>query len=183
MLPLIFLPDTRVLLAGRGAAFEKRHNLLRSAGLTALRIVEGMVEEAALDRICLVFGAGLSPDESEALAAAARSRNIPVNIEDVPHLCDMHVPALVRRGSLLLTVSTGGSAPVLASQLRAWLESAFGPEWADRLEEAAALRAKLRAAGAPPGEVIEQVRAHVEEAKWLPQSAHVKILEEHKGQR
>jgi len=167
MLPLVFLPDTPALLAGRGAAFEKRLGLLRGAGLTALRIVDGMAEDSALDGMRLVFGAGLSPVESEDLAAAARGRRIPVNIEDVPHLCDVHVPALVRRGALLLTVSTGGAAPGFASQLRVWLEDAFGPEWAGRLEEAAALRARLRAAGAAPAEVIRQLRAQLDDAQWL----------------
>ena len=97
----------------------------------------------------------------------ARARRIPVNIEDVPHLCDVHVPALVRRGDLLLTVSTAGAAPALASALRAWLEESFGEEWAGRLEEVAALRARLRAEGHPPAEVIRGVRAHLDVAGWL----------------
>jgi len=67
----------------------------------------------------------------------------------------------------LLTVSTGGAAPGFASQLRVWLEDAFGPEWAGRLEEAAALRARLRAAGAAPAEVIRQLRAQLDDAQWL----------------
>jgi precorrin-2 dehydrogenase/sirohydrochlorin ferrochelatase len=41
--------------------------------------------------------------------------------------------AEVRRGELLLTVSTGGASPALAARLRARLAAEFGPEWADRL--------------------------------------------------
>jgi precorrin-2 dehydrogenase/sirohydrochlorin ferrochelatase len=167
MLPLVFLPATPVLLAGRGPAFAKRRALLEGAGLTALTVVGGLPVESALDGQQLVFGAGFDPPESEWLAAASRSRGIPVNIEDVPHLCDLHVPAMVRRGELLLTVSTGGAAPALSAALRAWLEDAFGEEWAARLAEVAAVRAELRAAGASPPEVMRAVRAHLDQAGWL----------------
>ncbi|WP_270938657.1 precorrin-2 dehydrogenase/sirohydrochlorin ferrochelatase family protein [Falsiroseomonas oryzae] len=167
MLPLVFLPDTPVLLAGRGPAFAKRRALLEAAGLARLALHEGLPPAGALDGPRLIFGAGLSDAESEWLATAARVRGIPVNIEDVPHLCDMHVPALVRRGDLLLTVSTGGSAPALSAALRAWLEGAFGEEWAGRLEEVAALRAQLRAEGSTPAEVIRGVRAHLDATGWL----------------
>lgn len=169
MLPLVFLPDTPVLLAGRGPAFEKRLNLLRGAGLVALSVHEGSVPDgAALEGKRLVFGAGLDAPESSELATMARSRGIPVNIEDVPDLCDLHVPAMVRRGALLLTVSTAGGAPAMAAALRSWLEEAFGEEWAGRLTEVAALRARLRSEGRMPAEVIAAVRAHIDREGWLP---------------
>lgn len=175
MLPLLFLPETPVLLVGRGAAFQKRLALLRAAGIANLALFgEGPEASAALPSAAdiakarLVFAAGLSDAESEAIAAQARDFCIPVNVEDVPHLCDVHVPAIVRRGGLTLTVSTAGGAPALSAAIRGWLEEAFGPEWAEHLEEVAALRAQLRAAGATPGEVIDAVRAHLAAAAWAP---------------
>jgi precorrin-2 dehydrogenase/sirohydrochlorin ferrochelatase len=167
MLPLVFLPTTPVLLAGRGPAHAKRRALLEGAGIAPLTLVDGLPDEGALDGQRLVFGAGLDEAEGEWLAAAARARRIPVNIEDVPHLCDVHVPALVRRGDLLLTVSTAGAAPALAASLRAWLEEAFGPEWADHLAEVATLRARLRAEGHPPAAVMQAVRRHLAASGWL----------------
>ena len=56
-----------------------------------------------------------------------------MNVEDRPALCDFHSVAEVRRGDLLLTVSTGGASPGLAARIRARLAADFGPEWADRL--------------------------------------------------
>ncbi len=172
MLPLVFLPDTPTLLAGSGPAFAKRRALLEAAGIRRLTLVPGRPEPAMLDGQRLVFGAGLPGACAEWLAAAARARGIPVNIEDVPELCDMHVPALVRRGELLLTVSTGGRAPALAAALRARLEAAFGPEWEDRLEALAAERQRLRAAGARPAEVIHGLASRMREAGWLDTFNH-----------
>lgn len=168
MLPLVFLPTTPVLLAGAGPAFEKRRALLEAAGITRLTLVSGRPDAAALDAARLVFGAGLARPEAEWLAAEARRRGTPVNIEDVPDLCDMHVPSVVRRGELLLSVSTGGGAPTLAVALREWLEARFGPEWAGHLTELALLRQQLRARGAAPPAVMAALRAHLDEAGWAP---------------
>jgi precorrin-2 dehydrogenase / sirohydrochlorin ferrochelatase len=43
------------------------------------------------------------------------------------------MPALVRRGELLLAVGTGGASPALARMLRERLEVEFGPEWGEAL--------------------------------------------------
>lgn len=168
MLPLVFLPTTPVLLVGEGPAFDKRRALLEAAGLTRLTVLSTRPDAAQLDAARLIFGAGLTRAEAEGLAAEARARGTPVNIEDVPDLCDLHVPSIVRRGDLLLSVSTAGGAPTLAVALREWLEAQFGPEWADHLAEVAALRARLRAEGATPPEVIAALRAHLAGAAWKP---------------
>ncbi len=166
MMPLVFTKATPTLLVGRGPAYEKRRALLEASGL-ALTLHAELPDEATLDAARLVFGAGLDEAEGEALAASARARRIPVNIEDVPHLCDVHVPALVRRGDLLLSVSTGGGAPAMAGTLRAWLDQRFGPEWEAHLDALADQRQALRAAGAPPPEVMRALTARIRDSGWL----------------
>jgi precorrin-2 dehydrogenase/sirohydrochlorin ferrochelatase len=52
--------------------------------------------------------------------------------------------AEVRRGDLLLTVSTGGASPGLAARIRARLATDYGPEWAERLELLRGFRTKWR---------------------------------------
>ena len=56
-----------------------------------------------------------------------------VNVEDRPALCDFHSVAEVRRGDLLLTVSTNGGSPRLAARIRARLESEYSADWSERL--------------------------------------------------
>jgi len=90
-----------------------------------------------------------------------------VNVEDVLPLCDFHVPAIVRRGALLLTASTGGQVPGLARRLREALAEQFGPEWTGRLKDLGTARAKWRAQGLPPAEVSEQVREMIARMGWL----------------
>ena len=48
----------------------------------------------------------------------AEERNVPLNVMDVTHLCTFIAPAVVRRGDVIVAVSTGGSSPALARKYR-----------------------------------------------------------------
>ena len=76
-----------------------------------------------LDGATLVIAATNSPPVNAAVAQAADLRQIPVNVVDTPDLCSFIMPAIIDRSPLILAVSSGGAAPVLARQLRARLES------------------------------------------------------------
>ncbi len=90
-----------------------------------------------------------------------------VNVEDQGALCDFHVPSVVRRGDLTITVSTGGRSPGLAARVRRFLEELFGPEWADHLEEVAARRAEWRTRGADTATVRRRTDRLIEHRGWL----------------
>ena len=90
-----------------------------------------------------------------------------VNVEDVTPLCDFHSVAEIRRGDLLLTVSTGGRSPGLAARIRGRLADEFGAEWADRLAEIGALRDRWRQEGRSLAELGERTNAAIDAAGWL----------------
>ena len=110
---------------------------------------------------------GRAGDRRACPGRRARAAGILVNAEDIPELCDFHVPAIVRRGNLVLTASTGGQAPGLARRLREWLETRFGPEWTGRMADVGAARAGWRASGLPPAEVSRRTRELIAEKGWL----------------
>jgi precorrin-2 dehydrogenase/sirohydrochlorin ferrochelatase len=114
-----------------------------------------------------LFVAGLDGDTSRRLAEAARRARVLVNVEDVPELCDFHMPAQVKRGDLLLAVSTAGRSPALSRFLREDLERRFGPEWEERLDEISDLRRRWRAEGVAPDEVSARTRSLLTERGWL----------------
>ena len=162
MLPILLNPETvRVGLAGAGEGYARRALLLAEAGIEAIPVNLS----AALPRLDILFVAGLERDAADLLATEARAVGILVNVEDVPELCDFHVPAILRRGDLVLTASTGGQAPGLARRLRQWLESQFGPEWTSRVADVGSARAVWRASGLAPDEVSRRTREFVSE--WL----------------
>ena len=76
-----------------------------------------------LDAAMLVIAATDDMQVNEAVHAAALARGIPVNVVDQPRLCTFAMPAIIDRSPILIAISSGGVAPVLARLLRARLES------------------------------------------------------------
>src|SRR4051812_37527884 len=161
MLPIVLTPNVQVGVAGAGEALERRVTLLETAGITP------RPAQDSFDGLRLLFVAGLDEGASRELAQRARRAGVLVNVEDMPQLCDFHVPAQVRRGDLLITISTGGRSPGLARVLREALEESFGPEWDQYLDELATARARWRAAGLAVQDVAARTRAFLGEKGWL----------------
>ncbi|GBL45884.1 siroheme synthase [Sulfuriferula multivorans] len=80
-------------------------------------------ELALLDEVALVICASGDDDLDRMVSQAARDRHLPVNVADRPELCSFVLPAIIDRSPLLVAVSSGGAAPVLARLLRARLET------------------------------------------------------------
>lgn len=168
MLPLALdLSTWPVLLVGDGPAALKRLDLLRASGAADLTVyaaepspamqaaagallVPRWPSDAEVVAARVLFLAGLPEAENERLVALGRAHRVLCNAEDVPHLCDAYALSIVRRGNLVLAVSTEGKSPAVARILRQWLEKRFGPEWEQHLEAAAVQRNRLRAEGASP---------------------------------
>jgi len=77
----------------------------------------------------LAIAATNSGKINEAVFRACAARGVLCNSVDDPEHCDFIYPAVARRGSLQIAISTGGHSPALAARLRRELERQFGPEW------------------------------------------------------
>jgi precorrin-2 dehydrogenase/sirohydrochlorin ferrochelatase len=104
--------------------------------------------EAAEHRLVIV--ATSDPTVNAEVAADAEAAGVWVNAADDVANCTFTLPARVRRGDLLLTVSTSGRSPALASWVRERLEDEFGPEWITLLDLVAEARDELQVAGRSP---------------------------------
>jgi precorrin-2 dehydrogenase/sirohydrochlorin ferrochelatase len=119
-------PDLREL-AARGA-IELHCRSYREPDLIGMFLVIGATDDETLNR-------RVSQD--------AGKNRVLCNIADRPEICDFILPAVVQRGDLVITVSTSGSSPALAKQLRQSLEAQFGAEYADLLSLMRAIRRQL----------------------------------------
>jgi precorrin-2 dehydrogenase/sirohydrochlorin ferrochelatase len=82
----------------------------------------------------LAIAASDDPSVNRRVAAEAAGLGILINVADAPELGNFTTPAAVRRGPLLLTVSTGGASPTLAARIRRDLARRYGAEHGDLLE-------------------------------------------------
>ncbi|MET1076503.1 MAG: siroheme synthase CysG [Pseudomonas sp.] len=148
-LPLFHkLQDRRVLVVGGGEVALRKARLLVDAGAT-LRVVAPEVRDelrelagacaevlvrgyqsADLDGVALVIAATDDEPLNAQISSQAQARGIPVNVVDAPALCSVIFPAIVDRSPLIVAVTSGGDAPVLARLIRAkietWIPSTYG---------------------------------------------------------
>lgn len=185
MIPIALDPRfTRLGVAGNGALALRRFRALRAggavdavlfsdapgdeaveeAGSSLRRAMPGADDLAALHVLWIV---DVDRNVGEALANRARAARVLVNLEDVPAFCDFHSVAEIRRGDLLLTVSTNGKGPGLAGLIRRDLEQRFGAEWSDRVAEIGVMRAGWQREGVAMPEAARRIAAHVDERGWL----------------
>lgn len=89
------------------------------------------VEESDLDNTFMVFVATNNMHTNQMAVKWCRERGILINAVDDPPNCDFYVPAVVRRNSLVVAISTEGKSPMFARKLREQLEELIGEEYGE----------------------------------------------------
>lgn len=160
--PAILMLDGRVgVVIGGGAVGTRKVRSLLDAGAfvtvitteatPALRRLadEGKIEirdrayePGDLKGAAVVIAATDHRETNQAIYEEALETGIPVNVVDDPPRCTFIAPSIVRRGDLLIAISTGGTNPALAVRVRERLEAEFGEEYARYLDLIRRLKAE-----------------------------------------
>ena len=155
-----------VLVVGGGAVAERKVEGLRAAGASItvvsprvsarlakmaddgdIRVRLRSYRRSDLRGVAIVFAATDDRNVNAAVAADSRRRRIWVNAADDPDHCDFILPSVLRRGSLLVSVTTGGRSPALARIVREELERLLGSDYALLTDLAGDVRRELRTRG------------------------------------
>lgn len=128
------LKGRRAVVIGSLAISEGKDEQLRAAGAEVEVFGDGEWRPEALDGAFVCVASSADRTERDRIAFEARTRGVLVNVMDDVRNCDFAAPAVVRRGDLVLAISTGGRSPALSRRLREELEVRFGPEWGTVLE-------------------------------------------------
>ena len=112
----------------------------------ALELRERAYAAADLRDRWLVVAATNDAAVNAQVFADCEAAGVFANTVDSPQLCSAIFPAIIDRGSVQASVSTGGRSPTLARTLRGWLEACL-PQGAGALADfAAERRARVKAA-------------------------------------
>jgi len=208
-LPLFFaIKNQRCLLVGGGAIALRKARLLSKAGAKLRVVAPKICEElqqlaqhhggetlikpyvaADLEGCALVVAATDNEPLNRQVSTDAKARQLPVNVVDNPELCSFITPAIIDRDPLVIAISSGGQAPVLARQLRAKIESLVPAAYGQLAQLAQRFRDKVKATFSDPdqrrhfweqafaGPVAEQaLSGQVEKAAdWLEQQLKAPI--------
>lgn len=165
LLPVFLkLEGRRVLLVGGGRLAKAKLPSLTAAGARVCVVAPTVAPEIAatpgigitrrgfvpadLDGAWLAIAAA-TPEANRAVSRAAEERRVFVNAVDDVASATAYLGGVVRKGGVVVAVSTEGRAPALAGLLREALESALPADATEWVKAAAALRARQKAAGVP----------------------------------
>ncbi|RIK10453.1 MAG: siroheme synthase [Acidobacteria bacterium] len=137
----------------------------------SVELVERRYEQSDLDGITLAVTATDDPGINELVYSQGESAGVLVNSADDPENCRFILPAVIRRGPVTVTVSTGGASPAMAAILKGRLEEEIGEEWGVLTELMSEARDRLHERGhstegmeekwkaAASNDVLEMIRA------------------------
>jgi siroheme synthase-like protein len=157
------LSERRCIIIGGGPVAARKAQALVDAGARPVVVspvcvpeldvlaASGAIERGArayepgdLDGASLVIAATDDGELNATVAADCRRRNVLINVVDAPALCTFTAPAVVRRGDLLVAISTDGQAPAFARHVRETLESVLDERYGELLAILAELRPQIR---------------------------------------
>ena len=110
-------------------------------------LVQRVYESGDIDAFRLVITATGNTPVNQQIFDECEAKGIWINSADDPDRCAFTLPAALRRGDLMVTVSTGGASPALASWLRSHLELSIVPEFEEVVSRLAIERARIHAEG------------------------------------
>jgi uroporphyrin-III C-methyltransferase / precorrin-2 dehydrogenase / sirohydrochlorin ferrochelatase len=153
------LAGRAVLVVGGGAVAARKIGALLEAGAEVRVVAAELADTVAgwvdagrvrwlgrrfvardIRQVWLVIAATDDAELNAAVAAAAQARHVWCNVVDDAALSTFQVPAVIDRSPLQIAVSSGGTAPVLARQIREWIEASLD----ESLGPLAALLARWR---------------------------------------
>jgi precorrin-2 dehydrogenase / sirohydrochlorin ferrochelatase len=153
----------RCVVIGGGAVAERRIDGLLAAGANVtvisptiteglgsllaekrMRHIERAYETGDLAGYDLVFVATDEPGVNARVCRDARAQRVWINSADDPAHCDFILPAVIRRGDLIVAISTGGASPAATRTIREELDQYFTGDYAGFVRIAEEVRNELR---------------------------------------
>jgi len=152
-----------VLVVGGGEIAERKINLIIKANANVEVLarkfspnVENLISKKKLKKIkksldintlgsnySLIIAATDNKQINKKLFNFATKNNILINVVDQPELCTCTFGSIVERGDLVIAISTGGSAPVFARNLREKFESLLPQSTKQLIDFSSSIREKI----------------------------------------
>src|SRR5471032_2552634 len=157
------LHNKACLLVGAGEVAERKARLLLDAGATLtvnaiiftpqfevwaaegqVSLLKGPFSPLLVDEKWLVIAATDSSLVNQEVSEAAERRRVFCNVVDAPESASFIMPSIIDRSPLMIAVSSGGNAPVLARLLRERLEALLPQHLGKLAQKAGELRQRVK---------------------------------------
>ena len=178
--------DARITVIADRALQQVRD--LREAG--KIRMYEGIGFEAELDGAFLAVAATSDRELNNRVYNQCKIRNIPVNVADCPDECTFVFPAVVKRGDVVVGVTSSGASPALTRSIRERIEQVFPADFQQAVEAIRDARNRVMESVRDPGSRNKLLNEMVDRIEPLCRDTDIedirlladKIIEEHEDE-
>ena len=106
-------------------------------------LINDIFKEEYIDKFDIVVAATDDKEVNEEIACICRKKSKLINVVDSRDLSDFTVSSYVKRGDLLIGISTGGKIPALSAKIRKDLEEVYDESFAEYVDLLGELREKI----------------------------------------
>jgi uroporphyrin-III C-methyltransferase / precorrin-2 dehydrogenase / sirohydrochlorin ferrochelatase len=108
------------------------------------KILQKSFHEDDLKTPALIIAATNNAKTNKRISTYAQRENILINVVDQPKLCTFTMGSIVERDSLVVSISSGGKAPVLVRRIREKIETLLPQSYAELVRLSGSLRAIVK---------------------------------------
>ena len=108
------------------------------------KIIQKSFHESDLKTPVLIIAATNNAKTNKQLSTYAQQKNILINVVDQPKLCTFTMGSIVERDSLVVSISSGGKAPVLVRKIREKIEILLPQSYAELVRFSGNLRSIVK---------------------------------------
>ena len=142
------IKNKKILVIGGGVVAQRKIESLLEAGANVAVVSKDLTqqlreykkdgkiivigrdyEEKLLENVFMVIAATDDVELNHRISQDALKKGLLINAVDQPEDCNFIFPSVIKRGDLIVAISTSGKSPALAKKIREQLEQEFGSEY------------------------------------------------------
>lgn len=108
-----------------------------------VKIIRRAYRTSDLNGVSLVYAATNDNDVNKKIFNDTRTRHILTNIVDAPAYCDFIMPALIKKGNIVVAISTEGRAPYASVLIKKRIATLLTPEYVKLINTIIKIRGML----------------------------------------
>jgi len=120
--------------------FQKEFNGFDTANVL---LINDVFKTLYIEDCFLVIAATGKNDINLEISRYCNENRILVNVADEPELCSFIAPAYLKRGDLVISISTGGKSPALAKKIKEEISKYYPAEYSEYIEIMGLIRTEI----------------------------------------
>lgn len=123
---------------------EQADAVKKLANRKKIKLKNRKFKSCDLKNVHLIIAATDDRALNKKIFSLAQKTNTPINVVDNPGLCTFIMPSIIKRGNLIISVSTSGKVPALSVNLRKEIEKLISPEFKNIISKLEKIRKKAK---------------------------------------